>query len=126
MAKSGFTITVEKDNSAEVLRKLAGNVPAALRAIGIKAVNLILWQMRQGYGKPIRQTGDLQRDVHYEVDEEEQAVIVGNNLDYSIYVHEGTRKMEGRPYIRDAIYSRDNVETLLKMGSAYLAQGFDK
>lgn len=122
MAKSGFSITVQKDNSETVLRQLAENIPLALDAMGIKGVNLILWQMRQGYGKPIRQTGDLQRDVQYAVDGND--LIWGNTLDYSIFVHEGTRKMPARHYMRDALFSRNNIEKLITIGNAYLSRGF--
>ena len=139
MAKSGFSITVQKDNSEAVLRQLAENIPLALDAMGIKGVNLILWQMRQGYGKPIRQTGDLQRDVQYAVDGNE--LIWGNTLEYSLYVHEGhaghSVKLKdgnwitlpggytkGRPYMRDALFSRNNMEKLITIGDEYLSRGF--
>lgn len=29
--------------------------------------------------------------------------VVGTNVEYAIYVHEGTSRMEGRPYLTDAI-----------------------
>jgi hypothetical protein len=122
VARSGFHVTVEKDNSAAVMRHLDGNISLALDAMGVKGVNLILWQMRQGYGKPIRQTGDLQRDVQYAVEGNE--LIWGNTLDYSIFVHEGTRKMQARHYMRDALFSRNNIEKLITIGDTYLSRGF--
>ena len=123
MARSGFSITVQRDNSEAVLRQLAENIPLSLDAMGIKGVNLILRQMNQGYGKPIRQTGDLQRDVQYAVDGND--LIWGNTLDYSIFVHEGTRKMPARHYMRDALFSRNNIEKLITIGNAYLSRGFE-
>ena len=54
-------------NFDQVSQTIEARKKLALTAMGIKAVNLILYRMRQGYGKPIRQTGDLQRDVMYEV-----------------------------------------------------------
>lgn len=122
MVRSGFHVTVEKDNSAAVMRQLEDNISLALDAMGVKGVNLILWQMRQGYGKPIRQTGDLQRDVQYAVEGNE--LIWGNTLDYSIFVHEGTRKMQARHYMRDALFSRNNIEKLITIGDTYLSRGF--
>ena len=56
-----------ENNEDKIKAKMASNVSAALEAMGTKAVNLILYQMRHGYGKPIRYTGNLQRDVTYEV-----------------------------------------------------------
>ena len=125
MAKNGITVKVTEDNSKAIMRQVDTNCTAALHAMGIKAVNLILWQMQRGYGKPIRDTGDLQRDVAYEVLPEEQAVIVGNGLDYAIYVHDGTRKMTGRPYIRDALTKPTSIAQLEQVAAAYMGQGFD-
>lgn len=125
MAKNGITVKVTEDNSKAIMRQVDTNCTAALHAMGIKAVNLILWQMQHGYGKPIRDTGDLQRDVAYEVLPEEQAVIVGNGLDYAIYVHDGTRKMTGRPYIRDALTKPTSIKQLEQVAAAYMGQGFD-
>lgn len=113
-----------KDNSKVVLKQLEGNVAAALKAMGIKAVNLILYQMRQGYGKPIRITGDLQRDVQYETDEGAQVVHVGNTLNYAPYVHEGTRHMEGRPYILDGLSGDSHAKQLRAVAEEALKQGF--
>lgn len=91
-----------KDNSREVFDTYNKNKAAALDAIGIKAVGLIVDNMQRGYGKPIRQTGDLMRDVSFEPISDD-ALNVGNTLKYSLFVHEGTRKMKGRAYMRDAL-----------------------
>ena len=112
------------DNRAQVLAQLNENASRATLAVGTKAVNMILWQMRQGYGRPIRQTGDLQRDVNYEV-VDDVTVNVGNSLEYAPFVHDGTRKMAGRPYIRDALTNRDNQRKLQRVYEQYLKQGFD-
>ena len=139
MTKNGIKFTIEVDNSNASKRQLAENIPLALDAMGLKGVNLIIWQMRQGYGKPIRQTGDLQRDVQYAVEGNE--LILGNTLEYSLYVHEGhaghSVKLKdgnwitlpggytkGRPYIRDALFSRNNMEKLITIGDEYLSRGF--
>ena len=114
------------DNSGKILTQLDGNVERALEAMGVKAVNLILCQMRQGYGKPIRKKGDLQRDVNYEVDLGTKSVTVGNSLEYAPHVHDGTSKMEGRPYIRDALTGESHTSQLRKVAEAYLQEGFDK
>lgn len=114
------------DHSKEILRQMNENSDRALNAVGIKAVNLILWQMRQGYGKPIRQTGDLQRDVSFAVDSEKKTVDVGNTLEYAPFVHDGTRKMQERPYISDALMSRENQRTVMRVYEQYLKRGFDK
>lgn len=107
--------------------------------MGIKAVNLILYRMRQGYGKPIRQTGDLQRDVMYEVNDGNDSVEIGNTLEYAPFVHDGHAghavyikdvgwrvlpggHTPGRPYIRDALTGNDAAEKLRKVAEAYFAE----
>ncbi len=114
------------DNSDKVLTQLDGNKKAALEAMGVKAVNLILWQMRQGYGKPIRRKGDLQRDVSFEVENSgPDTVDVGNTLEYGPYVHDGTRKMAARPYIRDGLTGEDHKKQLQKVAEEALKIGFE-
>ena len=113
-----------RDHSKIVLDKVDGNVNAALHAIGIKAVNLILYQMRRGYGKPIRDTGNLQRDVQYEVNTSMHTVKVGNTLEYAPFVHDGTYKMPGRPYINDSISKTRAGPQFRKVAEENLKNGF--
>ena len=112
------------DNSKVVLKTLEGNIPAALNAMGITAVNLIAHQMQDGYGKPIRQTGDLMRDVQYEVDEQGQKTRVGNTLEYGPYVHDGTYKMAGRPYVRDGLTGGEAARKLKQSAEPHISRGF--
>jgi hypothetical protein len=130
------------DNSVKVKAQIDANLNLALEAMGIKAVGLIVNQMETGYGKPIRQTGDLQRDVTYEVENSGPGTVdVGNTLHYGKYVHDGhaghSVKLKdgswitlpgghtaGRPYIRDAL-TGDVAKTQLQTVAAdALAQGF--
>lgn len=112
------------NNARAVLRQMDENVGAALEAMGAKAENLILNQMRSGYGRPIRQTGDLMRDVQHEVNESNQTVTVGNTLNYAPHVHEGTHKMAGRPYIQDALTEESAIEQLKRVAEQNLKRGF--
>ena len=111
------------DNSQKVLAQLNTNKPRAALAVGTKAVGMIVNQMQTGYGKPIRQTGDLQRDVSYEV-VNDSTVNVGNTLEYAPFVHDGTSKMGARQYIRDALMNSNNQSTLQRVYEEYLKQGF--
>jgi hypothetical protein len=114
------------DNSDKVLAQLEGNKEAALNAIGTKAVNLIMWQMQQGYGKPIRQTGDLQRDVQFEIERSgPDTVDVGNTLKYAPFVHDGTSRMKGRPYIADGLNGEDHKKQLQKVAGDAIKIGFE-
>ena len=111
-----------KDNSEMVLRTMAKNVEAALNAMGMKAQNLILSQMQSGYGKPIRQTGNLMRDVQYETDPVAKLTRVGNTLEYAGPVHDGTSRMKGRPYMSDGLSGKESE--LGAVAAPYLKQGF--
>lgn len=139
-----MSFKVEFENNEDKIKaQMDRNVSAALHAIGLKAVNVILHQMRRGYGKPIRYTGNLQRDVTYSVNEEVKTVILGNTNEASnaVYVHEGHAghsilidedteqwitvlggHTEGRPYIRDALSGSGHQRQLQKIAEAYLRQ----
>jgi hypothetical protein len=103
---------------------MKANEAAVPNAVGIKAVGLIVRNMQSGYGKPIRKTGDLMRDVSFE-QVDEKTVNVGNTLDYSLFVHEGTRKMGARHYITDAITSKTGIKALQETFEKYLKKGFE-
>lgn len=112
-------------HSAKVLVQLEENRRTALEAMGIKAVSMIVNQMQKGYHKPIWRTGDLQRDVSYAVENSGPGTVdVGNTLDYSIYVHEGTSRMQARPYISDALTSSGARDKLKSAANRPLKKGF--
>ena len=111
------------DNSAEVLAQLAKNKLVALNAMGMKGKELTLDNMQGGYAKPIWKTGALQRDVDYQVEYAgPDTVTIGNGLEYAPYVHDGTYKMAGRPYLRDALMN--GKDDLQAVAEKYLKQGF--
>ena len=86
------------DHRAEVLSQLNENKSRVLHAMGIKAVGLINKQMQSGYSGAIRDTGDLMRDVNFQVERSApDTVDVGNSPKYAPFVHEGTHKMPARP-----------------------------
>ncbi len=92
-------------------------------AAGLKAVELIVDQMDKGYANRIYDTGDLMRDVDFQVDG--NIIKVGNSLEYSVPVHVGTRLgLIGRPYITDALTSASGKSELEKVGIKSLSQGF--
>lgn len=123
-----MAVQVTVKSNANVIRtKLDGNVRAALTAMGAEAVGMIIDQMQTGYGAPIRKTGDLMRDVAYEVERSgDNTVDVGNTLEYGPYVHEGTSRMASRPYIRDALTKETNVDRLKRAAAEQLNKGFEQ
>lgn len=73
----------------------------------------------------IRETGDLMRDVGFEVGNSGAGTVdVGNSLEYGVYIHEGTSKLESRPYIRDALIN--GAEKLQRAAAAYLKMGMNE
>lgn len=111
------------DHHAEVLANMNANISRASQAIGTQAVGMIVSQMQGGYGSPIRQTGNLMRDVNFLAEEGSKTTItVGNSLFYAPFVHEGTSRMAGRPYIKDAL--QKGWSKLQETWAAYLKAGF--
>lgn len=79
----------------EFLDALPEQVEQALIAIGLTA---------ETYAKqecPV-DTGRLRNSITHEVDMNEQAAIIGSNVEYAAYVELGTSKMAPRPYLRPA------------------------
>ncbi len=112
------------NNADKILAQMRQNINGALHAMGIKAVYLMSRKMKHGYGRPIHKTGHLQQDVTYEVENgQANSVDVGNTLNYATFVHEGTWKMAGRPYIRDAII--DGRAALEKAAADELKKGIE-
>lgn len=107
----------------EILNRMNNNVRRALTAMGATVVEITTDYMQGQYGTPIYDTGDLQRDVNYKVQESDKTVQIGNSLEYAPWVHEGTFKVKARPYLRDAI--TQNYNTIQEVGREYLGNGFD-
>ena len=110
------------DNSKAALKQMSGNVEAALDAMCTAAVGMIVRQLQSGYGKPIRQTGKLMRDVQYETDPAAKLARVGNTLEYAGHVHDGTSRMKGRPYISDGLSGKESE--LRAVAAPHLKHGF--
>lgn len=114
------------DHSEAVLAQMDVNVERALTAMGIKAVGLIIRQMESGYTTPhknrthgttsdggthtaIRETGDLMRDVFYEVGNSGAGTVdVGNSL---ISTHAPREGCDGIPGAGDTTTRDFNPRT---------------
>lgn len=116
-----------KDNSAQVKAQMDGNIKRALTAMGIQGLEFIHNTMDNGYGSPVYDTGTLHRDQQYRVDEKVKATSWGVSkgalsAPYVAWVHEGTSKMEKRPFIHDGIFN--NKGMLEETATMHLKQGF--
>lgn len=112
------------DYSGEMLHQLKSNVSALMIAWGQESVGSIVDNMEKGYGKPIRDTGNLMRDVQYVPENSKpQSVDVGNTLPYSLFIHEVTRRIKtARHYIRDALLGGSFKKRLLDLAVKILPQ----
>lgn len=121
-----------KDNSTLILNKVSENSKRAIRAAGNRAVEMVKEKILYGYNEPhgndghteIVDTGALYDSIRSEskrISQNAYSVDVGTDLPYAKYVHEGTRKLRGRAFIRDAI--RDGADELREIIGNDLQKG---
>lgn len=77
------------------------DLPGAVQAMGEAAVACVRAQMLTGYERPIYRTGALHDNVTFTRDG--STVAIGSTLPYAPFVHDGTWRMPGRPYLADGI-----------------------
>ena len=107
-------IEVVEDNTAKVLREFPTAINRALEAIGILAEGHVVGYMTKNH---IVDTGRLRNSITHTI--QGNHAIVGTNVEYAVYVHEGTYKMKGRPYLKQPVQShgseyRKKLESELK------------
>ena len=106
------------DNTKAVLAKFQEAKIKALTALGQTGVELTTNYMENKYGRPIRISGDLIRSMSYNVRGDEQLKI-GSNKEYAPWVHDGTKFMIGRPFLRDALL--ENIDVLEEVAGLKLS-----
>lgn len=113
-------------NVGEFLARLRSALEKASTATGHVAVELVTDQMLIGYDRPIWKTGDLVRSITAHVSEENGEIVidVGSNMEYAPYVHEGTYKTPGRPFLRDALLSSLGQQALKEVFEEQIASAF--
>lgn len=102
------------DNSAQVLSDLKSKTETALEKIGMSA---------EGYAKlelendPRRiDTGRLRNSIAHTVSGND--AYIGTNVEYGIYVHEGTRRMAPNRFLKNAV--EKNAGEYMKMAEETL------
>ena len=113
------------DNSDVILRRVASNSQAAMKAVSEMLVEAVEEKILYGYkdvhGNPphteIVDTGRFFDSIEADVSRDSQnafTVSVGANTPYAVYVHEGTYKLKGRAFITDAVMGKKNeVQSIL-------------
>lgn len=116
------TIKIKKiiDNTSKVRGALASQLAAAAEDVKDIALDNVLWQMMYGYHEPhgadghteIYDTGALYQSIEADVGTskfvglgvgDRFTVEVSAGTEYASYVHNGTYKLNGRPFITDGI-----------------------
>lgn len=122
-----------EDHSDIVLKKLAGNAKQAVELTGKLLVEKAQEKMMYGYHDPhgadghteIVDTGKLFDSMDSRAEKTSQnayEAVVGSDVPYLKFVHEGTRKLKGRPFITDAMM--DNQDEIKQTMADALKQGF--
>lgn len=111
-----------ENNKKAVMDQLNRNKEKALTVMGEAAVEITTDYMEQKYYHPIHMTGDLIRDASHRPNAGQNEVQVGNSLEYAPWVHNGTRRMRARPYLKDAIL--ENKKIYEEVAAEALSDGF--
>lgn len=111
------------DNRRKVRQLLDQKIKKGLTAVGLIMVETVLNYMEKKYGSRIFDTGTLLRSITFEVDESQKKITIGTNIDYAIFVHNGTRRMRARPFLFDAI--TENIQVWKEVLAEQLGQGWD-
>lgn len=114
---------IKNDLTHHAAAMLNSNKQQALRAMGREAVQMIQGGMLTLYPKPPYDTGALLNDVQAG-NLTADSIEVGNTLHYAPYVHEGTSRMAGRPYIRDSLFGAYAIESMKTAAGDELKKGF--
>ena len=96
----------------EVIEAKNDAIARALEAIGIQAEGDVAELA------PV-DTGRLRDSITHEVDESEEAVYIGTNVEYAAYQEYGTSRMRAHPYLKPGIMN--NLETYKEIAEKYLS-----
>lgn len=125
-------ITKFVDRTSGAKWAMTSQLRAAAEDIKDEVLDNVLWMMMYGYHEPhgkdghteIYDTGALYRSIEAKVDtkkivgfgvEDRFDITVSANTEYASYVHQGTYKLHGRPFITDGINrSMYNIKSILK------------
>lgn len=106
----------------EVIEKLKQAEKTTLEAIGLfvegqaKKIITTLDNPRTG-GTGAVDTGNLRSSITHKLSE--NAVAIGTNVKYAIYIEKGTSKMKGSPYLTPA--AENNIDKIEKIARRYMA-----
>lgn len=94
------SVEVVQDNTDAVLKELDTAISRSLEEVGILAEGHSVGYITEHH---IVDTGRLRNSVTHAIDEDDKVAIIGTNVEYAPYVHNGTRRMPGRPFLTEPI-----------------------
>lgn len=91
-----YGLLVIADNTEEIVKAIGTTLARALEAVGIQA---------EGDSKKICpvDTGRLRNSITHTIDAGDMTAVIGTNVEYALYVHEGTHGRKGQPFLVDAV-----------------------
>ena len=89
-------LEVVANHTNEVIAAMDIAIARGLEAIGIEA------ESDAAAICPV-DTGRLRNSITHTIDANDKAAIIGTNVSYSLYVHEGVHGRKGQPFLRDAV-----------------------
>lgn len=101
-----------EDHSKEYLRQVNEALDVALEAVGLHIEGEAKEELEN---TPRRiDTGNLRNSITHRVIDE-PAVVIGTDVEYALYVHEGTSKMAPNRYLKNAVdRNRDQIVDYIK------------
>lgn len=107
------------DNSLIVKQAMEDAIRRALTTMGIGAQSHAGDNLDKpmphadGTSRPYEDTGNLKRSIAYAV--QGHQVQIGENVEYAIYIHEGTRYIKPNRFLRDAVAENaEEYKSILK------------
>ena len=95
------------DNTKAYIEAMEAASERILEAIGIEVERAAKRELENA---PRRiDTGNLRNSITHAVDMSEDCVYVGTNVEYGIYVHEGTVRMTPNRFLRNAVEKNEGA-----------------
>lgn len=125
MGTVGFNVKFKSEVNI-VRSQVTGALESASNELKEKSIEWVQEKMLYGYSDPhgpdghteIVDTGATFESVDADTQRNSQdsyTVKAGVQTDYAVYVHNGTRKLKGRPFLRDAMMEHiSDIESIMK------------
>lgn len=89
-------LEIVADNTDEVIKALGLALGRSLEAVGIQA------ESDAAKLCPV-DTGRLRNSITHSILQDEKVAVIGTNVEYARYVHNGTRRQKAQPFLTDAV-----------------------